>query len=130
MRSQTCCALLALTYAPSLAERKRLSQQVEERWFRLRSERKVPPRKSTTPLKAACDVTLTVADFASVAAMADKDVYNHFMSLCGRSATRIVPPAVKWDRFRVVRSKDSVSVCLFKRETEAFRLSFVPPGSA
>jgi hypothetical protein len=79
------------------------------------------------PLKAACTVTLTVVDFASVAAMADKDVYNHFMSFCGRSATRIVPPSVKWDRFRVTRSKDCVSVCLFKGEKEAFRLSFVPP---
>ena len=46
------------------------------------------------------------------------------------SATRIVPPTVKWDRFRVTRSNDCVSVCLFKREKEAFRLSFVPPGSA
>jgi hypothetical protein len=42
------------------------------------------------------------------------------------SATRIVPPTVKWDRFRVTRSNDCVSVCLFKREKEAFRLSFVP----
>jgi hypothetical protein len=33
VRSQTYCALLALTYARSLAERKRFSQQVVEQWF-------------------------------------------------------------------------------------------------
>ena len=80
------------------------------------------------PVKITPKVTLTIADFATVAAMTDKSVYHRFTSECGLSATRIVPPAVKWDRFAVSREKHRVAVSLFKGQKEAFRFSFVPPA--
>lgn len=86
----------------------------------------MPPKKPKDSPTPSCNVSVRIDDYASVAAMADKDLYNRFMAVCGRSVNRIVPPAVKWDRFRVTRSRDSVSVCLFKGQKEAFRFSFVP----
>ena len=82
------------------------------------------------PLKPDLNVRAAVANVDALTAMTDQSVYKHFLSLCGRSTIRVIPPTVKWNRYNVARSPGRVSVSLYKGEQETFRISFVPRPAA
>jgi len=74
-------------------------------------------------------IRIELLDFARIARLSDKQVYQHLLFVCRQSSKRIVPLKVRHDAFRVSRADDRVTIHLLHSTKETARASFVPTPS-
>jgi hypothetical protein len=71
-------------------------------------------------------VTVTHADFDSLARGNDQWIIQQFRALCSMSRKRIFKKSVQYDRCRVTRGQNYITIQFYLAETETARFSFVP----
>ena len=78
------------------------------------------------PAKSIPHVTVTHADFESLARSGDEAIIHQFRFVSGMSKKRLFPKSVKYDRCQVSRGQNQITIQFYLGDTETARFGFVP----
>lgn len=74
-------------------------------------------------------ISMVSLDFDSIEKMSDKEVVEHLLHVCRSSRKRLIPAKVRYNKCRVSRATDRVTVHLLADNAETCRVNFVPGPS-
>jgi hypothetical protein len=71
-------------------------------------------------------ITVIILNFNEVARYDDEGIWHHVVQTCRLSEKRLIPKSVRFNGYRISRSKNKVIAHLYNGEREVMRFGFAP----